>query len=241
MTAAPFRFRPGTIDAVVYRHVVTENEYRIPSSLDPQGLILDIGAHIGSFSALCWSAGARQIQAFEADPGNAELARENLAHTAVEVIQKAVWRSDSAGMSLRHSGYTTMQDDGPDPVGLNTGGGHVFATDGLLVDSVSLDQMIGDRQVSLLKLDCEGSEFPILLTSRRLRQVRRIVGEYHVRQEVPPGFEIDGISRFSPGVLVDFLASHRFTVEINPHPDPRFSAQVGTFFADNLDFQVDAV
>jgi hypothetical protein len=41
---------------------------------------------------------------------------------------------------------------------------------------------VGDGPVRLLKLDCEGSEWPILFTSRRLQQVREIVGEYHERE-----------------------------------------------------------
>jgi FkbM family methyltransferase len=234
MKTTTLRFRPGTIDAVVYRHVVTENEYRIPDQLDPDGLILDVGAHIGCFSTLCWSAGARRIEAFEADPANAALARENLASTTVSVIEKAVWRSDRTDEVLRHSGYPAMRPDGPDPVAINTGGGHVFASEGLPVAAVSLDALIGERQVALLKLDCEGSEFPILLTSRRLAQVRRIVGEYHIRYQVPPALALEGVEHFTPGVLVDHLARQHFRVEICPHPDPRFSAEVGTFFADNL-------
>ena len=81
MKPTTLRFRPGTIDAVVYRHVVTENEYRIPDHLDPDGLILDVGAHIGCFSTLCWSAGARRIEAFEADPANAGI-----------VMDRGLWR-----------------------------------------------------------------------------------------------------------------------------------------------------
>ena len=234
MNLPTLRFRPGTIDAVVYRHVVTENEYRIPKSLDPDGLILDVGAHIGCFSSLCWSAGARRIEALEADPANAALARENLASTTVSVIEKAVWRSDRTDDVLCHSGYPVMRPDGPDPVGINTGGGHVFASEGLPVDAISLDALIGEREVALLKLDCEGSEFPILLTSRRLAQVRRIVGEYHIRRQVPPAITVEGVEHFTPGVLVDHLTCQHFRVEICPHPDPRFTAEVGTFFADNL-------
>lgn len=236
MTSTPFRFRPGTIDAVVYRHVVVENEYRIPDRLDPDGLILDIGAHIGSFSRLCWDAGGRRIEAFEADPANAALARENLRNTAITVTENAVWRSDHTGVTLHHSGYTAMRPDGPDPVAINTGGGHVFASDGRSVATLALDALIGQRTVALLKLDCEGSEFPILLTSRRLSQVRRIVGEYHIRHDIPAAAAVGDIAAFTPGVLVDHLAAQRFRVEIAPHPDPRFSAEVGTFFADNLAF-----
>ena len=35
------------------------------------------------------------------------------------------------------------------------------------------------KPVGLLKLDCEGSEWPILATSRLLHKVERIAGEFH--------------------------------------------------------------
>ena len=53
-----------------------------------------------------------------------------------------------------------------------------------VVDDVS---MKGARRVNLLKIDCEGAEFPILLTSNRLAAIDRIVGEYHeLRADLPP-------------------------------------------------------
>lgn len=235
MTPDAFRFRPNTIDNVVFRHIVTENEYRIPTRLDPNSLIIDIGAHIGSFSYLCWCAGARFIEAFEADPDNADLARENLANTGITVVEKAVWRSDVDVDKLHHSGYVDMCPDGPDPVSVNTGGGHVFASSGLEVATISLDDVIGDRKISLLKIDCEGSEYPILLTSKRLCQVRRIVGEYHLVDKSTSS-DVAGLGdSFTPGSLFDYLVSQRFRVEFCSHPDPRFSLKVGTFFADNID------
>lgn len=236
MNQRAFRFRPQTIDEVVFRHVVTENEYRIPSCLEPDDLVIDVGAHIGSFSYLCWSAGSRCIEAYEADPENASLARENLALPGVTIVEKAVWRSDIAVDVLYHSGYVAMRPDGPDPVSVNTGGGRILSGNGLQVDVVSLDQIIGDREVALLKIDCEGSEYPILLTSRRLSQVRKIVGEYHVTDMSNSLFSFEGRGSFSPGVLLDHLMPKGFRVEIIPNIDPRFSLEVGIFIAENLDF-----
>jgi hypothetical protein len=60
---------------------------------------------------------------------------------------------------------------------------------------VSLDAIL-ERfgRVKLLKLDCEGSEFPILLTSQRLDRVERVVGEIH-ELEGPFMAVLDGRSR----------------------------------------------
>ncbi len=237
MNIKSFKFRPGTIDETVYKSVVDLNEYRVPNELPGCDLVIDIGAHIGSFSHLCWNHGARTIEAFEPDSENFQCAQNNLAGTSVVVKQLAVWRSDRRDPTLHHSGYTEMLLDGPDPVGINTGGGNVFSSTGQKIEVVSLDDVIGDRRVSILKLDCEGSEFPILLTSRKLKNIRTIVGEYHIMKEIPSVAQVEGFVTYSAGTLLDLLSRLRFKVEIVPHPDRRFSSFVGSFFASNMDWE----
>jgi len=230
-----FQLRPGTIDESVYRAVVEENVYRLSERLSPLGVVLDVGAHIGCFSWSCWVRGATRIEAFEPDRENAKIARQNLKPTSVAVRRLAVWRSDRGHGVLRYSGYTKMLPDGPDPVGVNTGGGDVFAQSGPRIKTVGLDQIIADREISILKLDCEGSEYPILLTSKKLKQVRAIIGEYHLKKMIPSFARVPGIDSYSVGTLAELFARLRFKVEFVPYPDPRFSSCVGSFFAYNLD------
>lgn len=230
-------FRPNTIDEVAFRYVVENNEYRIPEQLQAEDRIIDIGAHIGCFSYLCWQRGSRKIEGFEANLENAELARKNLVSTNVVIHSKAVWRSDKQQESeLYHSGYTQMLADGPDPVGMNTASGNIFASDGQPVSTVALDDIIGDSKVKILKIDCEGSEFPILLTSQRLRQVCCFVGEYHLMDSIPSAAQVEGFEKYTVGTLADLFISHRFRVEFVPYSDARFS-NVGNFFAYNLDLE----
>ncbi|HEY9659160.1 MAG TPA: FkbM family methyltransferase [Allocoleopsis sp.] len=232
-----FTFRPGTIDQVVFRTVYEQNEYRVPEHLAATDVVIDIGAHIGSFAYLCWLRGSRQVFAFEADPENARLAQQNLKETNVNLKQAAVWRSDvKAGGMLFHGGYAEMLPDGPDPVGVNTGGGNVFAEAGTPVPTVSLDEIIGDRQVRMLKVDCEGSEFPILLTSQKLRNCACVIGEYHLIKDVPSIAQVNGSEFYTVGLLADMFVAQRFRVEFVPYKDPRFP-HVGNFYAYNLDWQ----
>jgi len=245
--------RPDTADSFVYQSVVEQNEYRIPEQLHPDDRIIDIGAHIGSFSYLCWQRGSRNIEAFEPHPENAELARHNLQGTGVVLHYKGVWRSDiEQPLTLYHSGFAVaaqflyrpislvansqvssgLADEEISPDGTNTGGGDIFAETGQPVETVSLDEVIGDKKVKILKIDCEGSEFPILLTCKRLSQVETIVGEYHILEKIPPKARIEGIEQYTPGVLADLLMSKRFRVEFIPNT--RFD-YVGNFFAYNLD------
>ena len=71
------------------------------------------------------------------------------------------------------------------------------------VPAVGLDEILSKfERVTLLKLDCEGSEFPILLTSRELARVDEIVGEVH---EIGPEL----MPRLIPAARVGSLKSYR--------------------------------
>lgn len=235
MKTTAFEFRPNSIDEVVFRHVYQENEYQVPEKLQPEDLIIDIGAHIGSFSYLCWQRGSRNIIALEANPENMALAQRNLAHTNVDVRHHAVWRSDiEQPIVLYNSGHRQMLPGGPDPVGINTGVGNVMAESGLPVTTIGLDQIIDNREVRILKIDCEGSEFPILLTSKQLKNIAFIAGEYHLMENIPPIARMPGIEKYTLGLLADLFTENRFRVEFIPNPHPMFP-NVGNFFAYNLD------
>ena len=68
---------------------------------------------------------------------------------------------------------------------VNTGSGSVIWGGGEPVAKVAFDEIVdrvtnhGERRVRLLKLDCEGAEWPILLTSQRLDLIDEICGEFH--------------------------------------------------------------
>jgi hypothetical protein len=48
------------------------------------------------------------------------------------------------------------------------------------VAAIGLDSVLRRfDQVHILKLDCEGSEYPILMTCTELHRVEHILGEYH--------------------------------------------------------------
>ena len=187
-----FPIRPGTNDDVIYANVVTRNEYRVPDDLSA-ALVIDIGMHVGAFSHLALTRGAAEVHGFEPEASNFSCAVRNLAPfgARARLHNRAVWRSDIAAPALH---FWRSTDDA------NTGGGSlIWDTDGPLVDTVPFDAVIdaasenGRRRISLLKIDCEGAEFPILLTSKRLACIDRIVGEYHeLRAELP--------ARASPGL-----------------------------------------
>jgi hypothetical protein len=43
-------FRSGTLDRLIFDSVVALDEYRLPERFEPVVVVVDVGAHIGSFA-----------------------------------------------------------------------------------------------------------------------------------------------------------------------------------------------
>jgi FkbM family methyltransferase len=222
----PVHLRPGTADQSIWDAVVANNEYHLPDRFDPRDVVIDVGCHVGSFAAACLRRGAGKVFAFEVAPDNYALATNNLSRfgARAEVLYAACWRSDVPPTTIY---FNPASEE-------NTGAGNVLTATGLPVPTVPLDKFLtelpdrcGAERVRLLKLDCEGSEYPILLTSRRLDLVDEICGEFH-----EPGWEpaeaarVPGVERFTRHVLREHLERNGFTVEMT-----EYNYFLGAFFA----------
>jgi FkbM family methyltransferase len=167
--------RDKSDDRSIWTSVVNDDEYRI-DNLNPEDVVLDIGMHTGSFCARAYLAGSRRIYGFEVDTENFRLAQANVASMA-QVYNVAVVRSDDRRNDpVYYTGHIPMEHE------LNTGVGTVFgdATD-RQVPTAALDAIIKQiKPVRLIKIDTEGSEYPIIMGSRLIRQVGEIVGEWHL-------------------------------------------------------------
>lgn len=206
-------FREGTVDADCWRGIVEGNEYNLPDTLDPDALIVDIGTHVGSFVQACWNRGARNIRSYEASYENYSYAVINVGELPGVILQNAaVGRSDALYEPVVHFGGYVPFFDGR----TNTGGGDVFSRDGVKVPCVRFDDIMPGQEISLLKIDCEGSEWPILYTSD-LSRVQRIVGEYHsIPSNVESSLHLSWPS--TAEALHDFLYDRGFTeVEVQPY------------------------
>jgi predicted RNA methylase len=71
----PFFYRPGTHDEYIIERVVKDNVYGLSGDMKKQ-IVIDIGAHIGSFSCLAASKGA-VVWAFEPQSENFEILAQN--------------------------------------------------------------------------------------------------------------------------------------------------------------------
>jgi FkbM family methyltransferase len=228
-----WQFRPGTLDWYIFDHVVLQNEYELPDRFRPDDIILDVGMHIGAFCLAALLRGAGCVHGYEPERENFDLATANLQWFAgrVHLHHQAVWRSDRPGDALFHGG----------PPGANTGGGSIlWTTAGQRLDAVAFDDVLrevtgnGRRRVRLVKMDCEGSEFPILLTSRALHLVDAFCGEYHEindgvynHQSISPVSGVEGVERFTAAELVRCLERAGFTVRARRNG----TTPLGWFFA----------
>lgn len=222
-------------DRNIFNCVFEHNEYHLPEIIDPSFVIVDIGAHIGSFSFACLTRGANNVYSYEAHPENYEIAKMNVKQFEgrCTINNAAVWRSDednTSDLMLFNEDLQNREDK-------NTGGiSVIYTTSGIPVKAISLDDIIsiatqeGKDKIDLLKIDCEGSEFPILLTSKHLDKVHAICGEYHeLRSNVPEKAFVDGYDLpYDKHTIEKCLKSNGFkNIKMHPSGD-----NLGLFFAD---------
>jgi FkbM family methyltransferase len=247
-------FRSGTLDEAIFNDVVGRNEYRLPERFAAGDIVIDIGAHIGAFAQAVLARGCENVTGIEPDGANFEIAADYLKlhidSGRLQLVRGAAWRSDRNTDELRFDGYHPFPKSFTGMAGiLNTGNGSVIWGSGEPVAKIAFDELVdrvtnrGERRVRLLKLDCEGAEWPILLTSQRLGLIDEICGEFHeiggqffeISEDRPakqPVFSFENVERFTIDVLVDHLTAAGFTVTWHRHTRPTGSPEgLGLFFA----------
>jgi FkbM family methyltransferase len=155
----------GLARAGIYEPLVTEAMWRLA---EPSDLALDVGANIGYFAGLL-SGRVAQTIAVEAHP---DIGRQLVINAwrwdAVTVVRAAV--SDRVG-----TGRLRLPDGFDANHGLASLEADVSGTSAIDVPTVTIDDLIGDRAVGVMKIDIEGHE----LTA--LRGAERAIGEGRIR------------------------------------------------------------
>ncbi|MCL4560461.1 MAG: FkbM family methyltransferase [Chloroflexi bacterium] len=171
--------------------------------------ILDIGAGIGEFT-LCAAHGypRSMVYAFEPFTESHTLLCQNIEQnqaTNVRVSTEAVW-SYTGTLALDLSNVEPLQLQTLSPEQVLPSNGHRNVACISLADVLS---HLDGKQVDLMKLDCEGAEYPILLNAEdgTLERIRRIVMEYH-----------DNVSQHTHRDLVDFLTGKGYRVRTSQNP-----------------------
>jgi FkbM family methyltransferase len=144
--------------------------------------VVDLGAHVGSFTL--WAAGAApcSVHAFEPNPGTFDLLRRNLAAQPERLRCTRAAVAGAAG-SRR---LALAEDSAANSIDPSRSAAAVPAAADVTVTSITLGEALeraGFPRVDVLKMDIEGAEYEVLdqLAPRVLDGVGAIVLECHRR------------------------------------------------------------
>lgn len=199
----------GPMDVWCLKETHLDRVYeRFGFPIEPGWTVLDIGAGIGDFTVFAARAAPQgHVYAFEPYPESFALLRQNvdrnrasntqLFPTAVTGQPRKVALDASRGEPLMVASVDASASD---------------AGDGPEIASATLDEIVnqcGIERIDLLKLDCEGAEYDILLNSPAyvIDRIERIAMEYH-----------DHTTPHTHDELVDLLIGVGFRVETFPNP-----------------------
>ena len=165
--------------------------------------VVDIGGGIGDYTIFAaYNHPNARVLAYEPFPESYRLLRENLNLNQIDNVETFSQAVSSQESTLQFGSLSS------DPLSMQTAHDMpVPAGDVLQVPAVSLASILNGLaggRIDLLKLDCEGAEYDILLNSApsALEKIDRIVMEYH-----------DGITPFDHDDLVKHLTNCGYKVE----------------------------
>lgn len=169
--------------AGVLSHLWSEHEWmrdHNPEEQVRQGdVVLDCGAHVGSFSRFALDRGASKVVAFEPMESNLECLRRNFAREIGEgryiIVPKAVWSTDGE-LAFTVSEYSS----GTNSAVLDTGSKTIRVA-AARIDTVVKELGIG--KVSYIKMDIEGAEREALKGARETlakHKPRLMIESYHL-------------------------------------------------------------
>ena len=197
-----FGVRPDSWDKNIVRDVVAGDEYRMGRYSGDKSVVLDIGAHIGSFSTMVKRVfPTSRVIALEAADFNLPTLAHNLTFAPdVEAFYNAIGSKDG---DLVHV---------PNTSGQNTGGNSCVASDKEFASThtitlTTLAAALGVSRFDVVKMDCEGGEHDLLADPASADLLARsgyVAAEIHGRHRY----------------VYDWFAAHFSSVEFVPHRNP---------------------
>lgn len=203
-----YRMRRFSMDAcVVYENVIEHVYDQCVPSLQPGSRVLDVGAHIGSFSIhLARRFPKLRILSYEPHPISYHLLTENIflngLQTTIQTSPVGVGASDGTSRLYIDNSNTGGNSTVP-PVHANVN--HIPIQ---LTSLATIFAQYAMKRCALLKLDCEGAEFEILTHAPDglLQKINAIIMETH------PGYSVLSLTRHlkSAGFKVQIVANGFF-------------------------------
>lgn len=213
-------YRLHSVDSEVLGHSFDADIFfaAIPDyALPADGVVLDVGAHIGTFSVLAAARVPRgRVYAVEASRETFRLLQVNVAlnHRANVVAEHLALADSDGEVALYHDPEGNYGHSITKPLSASTERvrGETLAT--------FMDRR-GITSIALAKFNCEGAEFRILLPAApaTLRRIQKMIVLYHC-----------DLVQESASALRDHLAAAGFAVEVRNE-----SAERGWMIATRLD------
>jgi len=172
------------LDLTVAYEVFVGKAYNSPVPLNGSRVkfIVDVGANVG-FTTIFLGRRfpAAEILAFEPHPCNAEFFKRNVAANGMG--NRVTLRRGAAGCKRSQAWLTN--NGAQSALSARPGPGKIE------VEVVDFFSMLGSRRIDLLKLDCEGCEYELLLDPRfESRDVGALAMEWHETAEHPRAREV---------------------------------------------------
>lgn len=170
-----FWHRPGTSDLVSISD--TRKMFKKEASVELGDVVLDLGAHIGTFTARALAAGAARVRAVEPAPDNTALFRRNVTDPRAEL-----WEGVA---SLSETGLETIylvdldKNKGTDSHSMIVKRGRLP----LVVQAWSLAELCAGLDPTFVKVDIEGGEYLLDLVESFPASADRLFIEYHFKNK----------------------------------------------------------
>jgi len=202
-----FRVR-GAMDVWSIKETFLDRFYEVYGfTVQPGWTVLDIGAALGEYTLFAARVPGSKVFGFEPFPESFALLKENLQLNHLENVQpfEEAIGAKSGSLILDLSGNEPIQFQSLEDQPLSN-------QKSLTVRASTLADVfarLGIEACDLLKLDCEGAEFDILLNTspELLKKIDHIVMEYH-----------DHLTKHNHRELVSFLEAQGFQVDAYPNP-----------------------
>jgi FkbM family methyltransferase len=163
------------VHEIFFRNIYTP--VNIP--IEHSDIVVDIGANIGVFALFAASRTQNTVHAFEPFPENVKFLKRNIHRSGSHnIITHSVAVSDKIGSAKLFLSEIS--------------GGHLLFDHNIKgklenyieVPTITLQRIIDDnnfKQIDFLKLDCEGCEGSIIMSTPKdcLKRVRKIAMEFH--------------------------------------------------------------
>lgn len=166
-------------EPATYTEIFETDSYKLVDSEVRGKIVVDVGANLGMFSLRCIELGAKRIFAIEAQPAVYQGLMHNVSSfPEIVPLNAAVWDKDGEQVTILNEHVGSKVKSGGEGDKVST------ITIKSLIEGMSETDMV-------LKLDCEGSEFNILMGTdvETIRKFAFIHIEVHANTNENPDYQ----------------------------------------------------